>query len=177
MAGVRVKIEADVSGIAALASAAKERAVTLKAVKAGAKIVAAAAKANAPRRKGKGGGGLKQSIGVKAVKGTRGKTLALAVIGPRKKVVRDIPRGKKTVRSVPAFYAHLVEKGTAPHSTTKGAKRKKAGPGRHPGTKPKPFLAPAFETNKAAVAAAVEKELAAGVEKELAKAAAKAKRV
>jgi HK97 gp10 family phage protein len=178
IASIRVVVEADTSGIAALSSAAKQRAVTLKAVKAGARIVQSSAKANAPRRKGKGGGGLKVSLGVKAVKGSRGKTLALAVIGPRKKVVRQIPRGRKTVKSVPAFYAHLVEKGTAPHDTARGAKRKKAaGPGKHPGTKAQPFLAPAYESNKAAVGAAVEKELAAGIEREIQKAAAKLKKV
>lgn len=59
-----------------------------------------------------------------------------------------------TRRIYPRRYAHLVEFGTAPHSTARGAgKRSKKRSRRdevrgghlHPGAKPKPFMRPAFD--------------------------------
>lgn len=135
-------------GLEAIEKTAKKRAITMKAVKAGAKIVQAAAKARAPKRSG----ALKQSIGIKAKKGSRGKTLAFAVVGARTKVAKQF-KGK-TIK--PAKYAHLVEKGTKPH-------------GGHPGAKPKPFLKPALESQKAAVGKAILATLAAEIEKATAK--------
>jgi HK97 gp10 family phage protein len=176
---LKTKVVTDTSGLKALSSAAKKRTVTQRAVKAGAKIVQRAAKAAAPKRKGSGA--LKQSVGIKAAKGRRGKTLAYAVVGPRKKVRKTVRVGGRTVTAVPAFYAHLVEKGTRPHSLTKGAKlarrgRAAAGQGRvpqHPGARPNPFLGPAFTRNRGPVAAEVKRVMAAEVEKEVKKAAAK----
>jgi hypothetical protein len=192
---IRAAIEVDYSGLRALGVAVtKERAITLKAVKAGARIVQAQAKANAPRRKGKGGGALQQAQGVKAVKGTVGQTVALAVIGARKKVVRMIPRGRKTIRVVPAFYAHLVDQGTKAHAVGKGERLGRSGKvatfgrkkgqtvgavartaqagGMHPGTKATKFLERAWQSTQAQAAAAAEKVMAAEVNKAMAKAAA-----
>ena len=182
MALIRAGLTLDLSGLAALSSLAKQRAATLKAVRAGAKIVQQAAKARAPRRKGKGGGGLRQSIGIKAVKGSRGKSLALAVIGARKKVVRMIPRGKKMVKSAPAFYAHLVESGTRPHAIRKGAALGRKGGaakgqsgGMHPGAKAQPFLGPAWESTRDRAIAEAHRVLGDAIRAVLGKAASKGK--
>lgn len=156
----QVGLNLDLSGLAAIESLSKQRGISLKSVKAGAKVIQSAAKARAPKRKGSGA--LRQSIGIKGVKGTKGKTLAYAVIGARTKVSKMVRtgRGNKLVKAVPAKYAHLVEKGTRP----------RAG---HPGSKPKPFLRPAFDSNKSrALDAAAEvfgRELQAEIEKQSAR--------
>jgi HK97 gp10 family phage protein len=177
---IEAKIVADMTPARLLASVAVQRRITLKAVKAGAKLVVPKAKAGAPRRKGSGA--LKQSQGIKAEKGKRGKTLAFAVVGARKKVEETIPRGRKSVRVVPSYYAHLVEKGTRAHSLNKGAKLGRKGKAnigqgtgkQHPGAKAKPFLGPAWESTKDQVGKVVTETIAAEVKKELRKNAAKA---
>ena len=148
----------DLSGLDAIASVAKQRAITLKAVKAGAKLVQAAAKSKAPKRSG----ALRQSLGIKSKKGTRGKTLALAIVGARTKVQKMVKvRGRSSkVLAVPSKYSHLVEKGTKPH-------------GGHPGAKAKPFLRPAFDATKDAAGAAGARVMIAEVEKAIAQQAAK----
>ncbi len=151
------------AAIEAIGKAAKSRQLAVRIVKAGAKVVQASARAKAPRGKT---GLLKKAIGMKAVKGTRGKTLAFAVIGARSKV--EGAKGGKTVK--PSKYAHLVERGTKPHSLVKRAKkadvagwaaREKliaAGGGKkHPGATPKPFLGPALQSSKAAAGRAMER--------------------
>lgn len=117
-----------------------------------------AAKARAPKRSG----ALKQSIGIKSQKGTRGKTAALAIVGARVKVQKAVKplRGKKKVIARPAKYAHLVEKGTKAHAG-------------HPGTKPRPFLRPAFDAVKTQALAAAAKVIAAEIQKVIDRAAAK----
>lgn len=139
---IRAAVAVDTKGIAEVAKLSQQRTATLKAVKGGAKLVASAAKARAPRRPGRGGGGLKQAMGIKPVKGTRGKTLAYAVIGARKKVVKQVPVGKsgRTRKHAPAYIAHIVEGGAKAHALNGG---------RHPGAKAKPFLGPAFDATKA----------------------------
>jgi hypothetical protein len=132
---VSVSVKVDTSGLRGLASDARRRTMTVRAVGAGARVVAKAAKPLAPRRAAHGGT-LKRSLGSKAGKGRRGKTIAFAVVGPRKSVERTIPRGRKAVRVVPFFYAHLAEKGTRPHGLGGGRK--------HPGARPRPFLRPAW---------------------------------
>jgi HK97 gp10 family phage protein len=175
---VSVEVSTDLSGLNAIQKTAKKRQITKKAVGAGARVIAKDVKKRAPRRKGSGA--LRVSIGTKSQKGRKGKTLAFAVIGARKKVVR-VFKGRKTV---PANYAHLVEKGTKPHSLLKRAKSKlgrlkrvvriAAGAGaRHPGTKPKPFLAPALEAKKAEAARVMMDVVAKEIAKELSKAASK----
>lgn len=152
MALLNAQMTFDLSGLAGF-KPAKARQITLKAVRAGAKLVQATAKQNAPRKSGV----LKQSMGIKAIKGNRGKTLAMAIIGARKSVSKMVKRGRgnKLFRAVPAFYAHLVEKGTQAHSIRKGSKigrKGKPSVGQqviaHPGAKAKPFLGPAWETTR-----------------------------
>lgn len=170
-----------------MSSVAKQRGVTMKGVKAGAKIVQKAAKKAAPRRKkvrgfalDTGSGALRQSLGFKAAKGRRGKTLAYAVIGARKKVRKTVRVGGRTIIAVPAFYAHLVEKGTRPHSLGKGAKLARRGKAaanvvgkQHPGARPQPFLGPAYRQNQGVIANAMTAEMGEAVRKELEKAAQK----
>lgn len=182
MAIAKAALELDLTGFEILKTASRQRAATMKAVKAAAKIVQPAAKSRAPRRKAKGGGGLRQSIGIKAEKGRRGKSLAVAVIGARKKVMKMVrpPRGRKLVKSVPAYYAHLVERGTAAHSIGIGSSRGRGNLGKatkhkvnHPGSRAQPFLGPAWAaTSKEAIAAA-NAVMGAEIQKAIAKAAAK----
>lgn len=166
MPTVRAGVRVDTAGLRELKNGTQQRNATLKAVKAGGKVVQADAKARAPRRAGRGGGGLKQSMGVKGVKGTKGKTLAYAVIGPRKKVVRQVPTGKsgRTRKHVPAFVAHIVEGGAKPHRLNGGM---------HPGARKQPFIRPGYEATKGRAADATEKVLATEVGRLIEKAAAK----
>lgn len=129
-------------GLEAIERTARKRAIVLKAVKAGAKIVQRRAKPATPKRSG----ALRQSIGIKTQKGSRGKTLAFAVIGARAKVSK-VYRGK-TVR--PAKYAHLVERGT---------KR----------TAARPFLKPALDSQKSQISRAILDTLAAEIARVLSK--------
>lgn len=179
---IRTEVAVDTTGIAEVAKLGQARSATLKAVKAGAKLIQGAAKARAPKRKGSGA--LRQSLGIKSVKGSKGRTLSFAVIGPRKKVAKMVPvgRGGRKVRAVPAYYAHLVEGGTKPHRLSKGAKvarRGKAASGQdagalHPGAKPQPFLGPAFDATKDRAKEEAQRVLAGEVDKIVQKAAAKA---
>lgn len=174
---VGVQCFTSLPGLDAIEKAAKKRAITLKAVKAGAKLVQRAAKGNAPRRSG----ALKQSIGTKGVKGSRGKTLAFAVIGARMKVEKTF-KGK-LIR--PGKYAHLAEKGTRPHSLIKREKgavgkalralKIAAGLGKkHPGARAHPFLKPALDSCRVAAQSAMLQTLAVEIQKEIAKASARA---
>lgn len=147
------------AGLERVERTAKKRQITKKAVKAGAKLVQQAAKARAPRRKGSGA--LRRSLGIKAEKGRGGKTLAYAVVGARRKVATRY-KGRATV---PANYAHLVERGTRPHAIPVGAG---GAARRHPGAKPKPFLRPALQGQRAAAYAIMLKTMAAEVAKVLA---------
>jgi HK97 gp10 family phage protein len=164
MAVLKAGLSLDLAPLKSLATAAKQRAVTLKGVRAAAKIVQAAVKARAPKRKRSGA--LKQSIGQKSAKGKRGRTLAYAVVGARTKVVKSVPVGKggRTITAKPAKYAHLVERGTKPH-------------GGHPGAKPKPFLVPGLRATQAQASSAAMKAMADEVQKSLAKEQAKLARV
>lgn len=176
MAILRTKVQLDLSGLKKLEKATQQRRVTLAAVKDGAKVVQKSAKGSAPRSSG----ALKQSLGIKGAKGRKGKTIAFAVVGPRKKVRKLVKRkgSRRTVVAVPAYYAHLVEQGTRPHTLGKGSRAKarlgkkaSRGGAQHPGTKPKPFLRPAYTGNKKAIASAITKKLAVEIQKEIAKAA------
>jgi HK97 gp10 family phage protein len=170
-----VQVFTSFPGLEAIERTAKKRAITQKAVKAGAKLVQRSAKSRAPRRKRSGA--LKQSLGIKAQKGSRGKTLAFAIIGARAKVVKMF-KGKRTV---PAYYAHLVEKGTKPHSLL--SRKRSAGKKlldfvtrkrrRHPGAKAQPFLRPALDSQRSAVSREMLDTLADEIARVLAKANAK----
>jgi hypothetical protein len=174
---IHAEIEVDYSGLRGLTTVAKERSVTLKAVKAGAKLVQAQAKANAPRRKG--GGALRQSQGVKAVKGKVGKTIAIAVIGARKKVEKMFRRGRRSNRVVPANYSHLVNRGTRAHTIGKGSKLGRNGKvakaqtgGTHPGAKASHYLDNAWESTQARATAAAMQVMTVEIMKAIGKAAA-----
>lgn len=158
MANKRAALGLDLSGLAAIRGVARKRAITLKAVKAASRIVQPAAKAGAPKESG----AMAQSIGTKAVKGTRSKTGALAVIGARVKVRKLVKRGRggKRVLAVPAKYLHLVTGGTKPH-------------GSHPGSRPNPFMLSAFSATKGRALDAARSTLAAEIQKVIAREAAR----
>jgi HK97 gp10 family phage protein len=120
----------------------------------------------------------------------------VSVIGSRvefKSAKRSKLTGKNAERK-PAFYSHLVEKGTAPHSMAtrvdmkairrgatpfnsagdKSAARRAAvkyfhsrdkakGKKVHPGAKPKPFLGPAFESQKSTAMNIIREEIRKGI--------------
>lgn len=164
---IRADVAVDTSGIREVAKLSQQRTATLKAVKAGGKLVVAAAKARAPRRPGRGGGGLRQAMGMKPVKGTRGKTLAYVVVGARKKVVKQVPVGTsgRTRKHVPAYIAHIVEGGAKAHPLNGG---------RHPGAKADPFLGPAYDATKAKAMAEAQRVLGDETQKLIDKAAVRA---
>ena len=197
--GTRVVI--DTSGFKDLVKIAESRSITLKGVKAGIKLLQIAAKAAAPRRVGSGA--LKQSQGTKAKKGSKGRTLSFAIQGAKTKFVKmAMPRGyqnkgltksgrrrwshgyKTPQKIVPAYYDHLVQGGTRPHSLNKGAKLKRSklgrlvqtlieGKGSHPGTKPNPYRRRAYESIKDAVGATVNVAMGSELKRIIAKNAAK----
>lgn len=109
-----VSVHIDTSGIGIAMSETQSRSATLKAVRAGIKVIQPVAKGLAPKRFG----ALKTAQGTKAVKGRKGKTGSFALQGARSKYKR-FRKGKKIV---PAFYDHLVIGGTRPHSIRKGSK-------------------------------------------------------
>ncbi len=82
-------------------------------------------------------------------------------------------RGKRTVRGeiYPRAYAHLVEYGTRAHHVGKGSKLSKGkGSGRvHPGTAPRPFLRPAYDSKSGEALKTVERVIRAELQKELVK--------
>ncbi len=152
-----------------------------------------AARAAVPRDTGS----LKKSLG-KRVRVYNGGATVVLVVGPRKDAKpKDgqpakkgkfstliLKRGGKTFRRVtPANYAHLVEYGTRPHSLAAGDRmarpakgkraatqaRQSAGGPAHPGTSPRPFIAPAAATIRAQAAALLSKRVAAEIRKITAK--------
>ena len=78
------------------------------------------------------------------------------IVGPRTGF-RDPTTGAN-----PVNYAHLVEKGTAPHTirTASGKTRQ------HPGAKPRPFLRRAFDRNVGAVQRILFESMRAGIDME-----------
>ena len=73
---------------------------------------------------------------------------------------------------VPAWTAHLVEKGTAPHAI-EGAYGVKGLTVQHPGTKPHPFMRPAWIQHERGILSKFGKDLGELVEKRARKLAAK----
>lgn len=106
-----------------------------------------AAKANVPFRRGV----LRRAIGMKKCRYQEGRIVDV-LVGVRKDV--------RTDKDWPVKYAHLVEFGTAPHRYKKphavkmelGAFSGWIWVTQHPGSKPQPFLRPAFDMTKATVA-------------------------
>lgn len=147
-------------------------------------------------------GALKKSIvaetrGVKGSQDAKGRpTRHVAVVTIQRKAfeVNDKGRAVKakllkrgevakniTGKVYPRNYAHLVEFGTAPHalgggSTVRDRKTGAAGEqkgAKHPGSRPKAFMRPAYDTKRAeaekAIAARLRVEIAKAVEKAAAK--------
>ena len=144
----------DTSGIRDLVTAAQFRSITLKAVRAGVKVLLPVAKAGAPRRPGSGA--LKQSQGTKAVKGRKGRTGSYAVQGAKAKT-QKIVKGKIVK---PGKYDHLVQGGTKPHMVGKK---------KHPGARPNPYRKRAYETVKGTIGDVMTGVMAVEVQKEIAK--------
>lgn len=150
------------------------RGASRRGVNEATKLVLAAAKANVPRRTGM----LRKSLGRKVVAMKNGGGY-VGIVGPRKDVSdrerarrqqefeagkRKRAPGKARFRKVvkykgreitvnPVHYAHLVEYGTKPGAPTK---KRVMSDGeqvfgvRTTGSPPRPFLRPAWESNKAA---------------------------
>ena len=117
-------------------------------------------KANAPRlrsNKNKDGrtGLLRKAIAVKAKKYSRGGNKRIVgLVGPKFSTSMTLKNGLKIE---PFRYAHLVERGAAPHMVSPRGKEKQKSfvgpvmPGRfkswmHPGAKAKPFMKPALDS-------------------------------
>jgi len=94
------------------------------------------------RRAPKETGSLKKSIGQKVKQYRRNQTVT-SIIGARSKPYKTA-KGKRN----PAYYAHLVEMGVAPHRTGRQG-------GRHPGFKARPFMRPAWDAAAPRARAAV----------------------
>ncbi|MGE4297036.1 MAG: HK97-gp10 family putative phage morphogenesis protein [Desulfovibrionaceae bacterium] len=123
--------------------------VLRSAVLSGAGVVRKRARLLAPKRTGK----LAKSIRSKVRKRT-GKFVRIYDVGP-------------TVR-----YGHLVEYGTAPHVIKVRKALAMGKDGRfgkvveHPGSAPRPFLRPAFDSATTDIIETMRKKMAAGIEKE-----------
>lgn len=186
---IGAKVNIDTRGFKSVVSEAKTRGITLKGVKAGVRVLQAAAKAEAPRRPGSGA--LKAAQGVLAKKGRKGTTISFAVQGARKRVVRYVKlrKYKSPQKVVPAFYDHLVQGGTKPHRLGKGESIGRAARGRqkaraatkqltgkkHPGTQPNPYRQRAWNAVKNEVASETLRAMGEELRKIVAKSAVKGK--
>ena len=156
------KGQVSIQGMDAVIAAFRE----LTGNKANAKIAVAMKYAMAPlfdavkikapiKRKGETLGLLKKSIGIKVkTMGRRGQKKVVGMVGPKLRNKLMTAAGR-TVK--PYLYAHLVERGTAPHSlkarnSTKlknfvgPVKSRKTINKLHPGAVAKPFMKPALDS-------------------------------
>lgn len=177
-----VNVVMDLSGFDGVIAVAKQRNITLKAVRRMAAVVRPAVKAESPRR-ASGGGTLKSAISSKAVKGKKGKTGSFGVVGARVKVQRTItvktPRGARTLTAIPSKYQHLVALGTRPHSLSGGSKLVRKGKSgldigqssgaRHPGAAANNFLLRGFRAKQAEAMSEGKRVLGEEVQKAIAK--------
>lgn len=97
------------------------------AVRAAGSVIVKEMRRRAPRETGS----LRKSLGQK-VKTYKSDGTTVAIIGARSRTFQT-SKGRRN----PANYAHLVEKGSAPHRLGRG--------GRHPGSAAKPFMRPAWD--------------------------------
>lgn len=151
--------EFEVHGLAALDKALKEFPAKLEgnvlrgAMRAGVRVFRDLARANVPVQSGK----LRKSIRIKTSL-RNGKASATLVAGNKD-----------------AFYAHMVEFGTARHWIKPRKRRSLLVAGMlketvdHPGGAPKPFMRPAFDEGVPAAIEAAKDYIAQRIEKELAK--------
>lgn len=149
----------------------KTRAASVKAVRAGIKIIQGAAKGAAPKLFGH----LKRAQGTKAKKGSRGKTGAFAVQGAKTKYRKPRKKKGKTAtqlaEAIPALYDHLVMGGVKSHGVAKGGGVKNRP---HPGARPNPYRRRAYYGVKAEVGRAMVKAYGDAIKKMIEKNAAKA---
>lgn len=141
---------------------ALNRRVLLGAQRIAMRPIVKAMKKNLAAQAAEDSGNLMKSIGTKAFKKGGGNSAA-SITGPR--------IGGK----FKGYHAHLVEKGTKPGLRTakKGAFVLKRGDGslvsvkqiNHPGTKAKPFAAPAIKTHKAKAIAEFDRALGESVDR------------
>ena len=136
-----------------------ERNILRGALRAGANVIKATAKANCPigppnKENAKLYGGYEGSLQASIRVGTRAKG---------GKVTAYVKAGGKNGGKADAYYAHMVEWGTRPHVISAKPGHMLAFGGGflhsvdHPGTKPHPFMRPALDTQAAnAVVAAAE---------------------
>jgi HK97 gp10 family phage protein len=118
------------------------------AVRAGSSVIIKEMRRRAPTETG----ALKKSIGQRVKTYRRNKTVTSIVGARSKRYATD--KGNRN----PAYYAHLVEMGTAPHRTGRKKSFYRRGAGMHPGSKAQPFMRPAWDAAApAAVAAVVDK--------------------
>ncbi len=122
---------------------------------------------------------LYESLGRRVVTSRDGKAV-VGIVGPRvdspprttkagravkgKAFNRTVTRrgAKKSRLAVPAWYIRFVEFGTAPH----GVKRSLRPGGKlHPGGRPRPFLRPAYEANRAVALSLIRKRIAEAIRK------------
>lgn len=181
--GIKVKLEGleDVLKRLGTVRKAVQGRIVRKALEKATKPILSAAKAKAP----KGATGLlRKSLGRKAKTYRRSGT-SMIILGPRTGFAKQGKKGKKITalgkkfRAAgvnPSKYAHLVEKGTKPHSLGKGSQLRtrrtltalligrsiQHGAG-HPGTKAQPFLAPAWAGQKAQAEETIRSEIEAGI--------------
>jgi hypothetical protein len=187
---ISAKVKVSTGGIKFLVEQNKTRDVTLKGVRAAAKVLERAAKREAPKRTGL----LRKAQGTIAKKGRKGTTTSFAVQGARKRIEAVVvpPGRKKAVRVVPAFYDHLVQGGTKPHSMGKvitedqefrvpgklGYKTKQVRIGqaegrRHSGAKKNPYRKRAWDASKSEAGEAAVKAMGEAQRKLIIQAATK----
>lgn len=174
MSSFRVAVKFEFEGVSELYRALKDADVKLakktmkKAITQGNKLILKDAKAFVPTQTKT----LKKALGSK-VKVMKGGGVVVGIVGPRKDAKGKPPKYRRKVKVTtrygmkemyrnPVKYAHLVEKGTRPHTLGKGSTlNRKTSRGtviplvqrgnKHPGAVPKPFLRPALEKNRAQV--------------------------
>jgi HK97 gp10 family phage protein len=173
MAFVKARLEGVEKALKALGDVSRtvRNKVLRKAVNASSRVVLAAAKSLVPR----GTGMLRRSLAVR-VQTYRASGKVVGIIGPRTGTSGSGAKRKQTSFGAkmaqtgqnPAKYAHLVEFGRATVSVSKAkvlsdgstifGRSVKAVP-------PRPFLRPAFESNKSAVVAQMGEIIAAEIER------------
>lgn len=157
---IKARLEGVETALAALGEVARtvRNKVLRKAVNAASRLVLDAARALVPKDTGM----LRKSLGVR-IQTYRGSGKVVAVIGPRTGYTRTrsgtqqtaLGRKIKETGRNPSKYAHLVEYG---HALVRGGKVAGSVPA-------KPFLRPAFETNKGQLAETMSRLIAQEIEK------------
>jgi HK97 gp10 family phage protein len=160
-----------------------EKNILRSALRQGANVIRAAAKANVPVQSGL----LRDSIRV-SVRSSRGRVTASVKAGKGKggKTVEMLPSGKAKITYHDPYYARFVEFGTRPHYVkSEKTKAMMLVPNRvassgfakrlvitsetgkmHPGATPKPFMRPALDTSATSAIEAITAQIRARLTKE-----------